>query len=62
MDFEIRRVQPGDEHLALKVVYNLKPEDERDGHKPSIHHLSSFFTHDANYLIIALVDSGPVGF
>ena len=62
MEVEIRRLQPGDEQVALQVVRNLMPEDERDGREPSIHHLSRFLAQETNYLIIASVGSAPVGF
>ena len=62
MKFEIRRLQPGDERLALQAVRELMPEDERDGREPSIQHLDRFLRQDRNYLILALADSVPVGF
>jgi hypothetical protein len=62
MACEIRRVQPGHEQLALQVVRDLMPEDERDGQEPSIRHLRHFLAQDANYLIVASAGSAPVGF
>lgn len=62
MDFEIRRLQQGDEPVALQVVRDLMPEDERNGREPGIPHLQRFLAQDANYLIIASADSRPVGF
>lgn len=62
MDFEIRRLQQGDEQLVLQAVLDLKPEDERGGRQPSIQHLRRFLAQDTNYLIIASKDSVPIGF
>ena len=62
MNFEIRRLQPGDEGLALQVVLDVKPEEEQNGRQPSIQHLRRFLTMDTNILIIALAGGEPVGF
>lgn len=62
MAYGIRRFQPGDEQLALQVVRDLMPEDERDGREPTIRHLRHFLAQDANYLIVASAGSAPVGF
>jgi ribosomal protein S18 acetylase RimI-like enzyme len=62
MAYEIRRFQPGDEQLALQVVRDLMPADERDGREPTIPHLRHFLAQDANYLIVASAGSAPVGF
>jgi hypothetical protein len=36
MTNNIRRLQPGDELLALQVVRDLMPEEEREGREPTI--------------------------
>lgn len=59
---EIRRLQPGDEQIALQVVRHLMPVDERNGREPSIHHLKRMLRQDTNYLLIAAMDSTPVAF
>ena len=62
MDFEVRRLQPGDELLALQVVRDLMPEEERDGREPGLEHRQRFLAQDTNYLIVATAGSRPVGF
>ena len=62
MEYEIRRLQPGDEHAALQVVRGLMPEDERQGSEPGIQHLQRFLAQDTNYLIVATFGTLPVGF
>jgi hypothetical protein len=36
MEYEVRRLGPGDEQLALQVVCDLMPEDERDGRESDV--------------------------
>jgi aminoglycoside 6'-N-acetyltransferase I len=62
MAFEVRRLQAGNEHLALQVVRELMPEDERDGREPSLEHLQRFLSQDTNYQIVARDGNRPVGF
>ncbi len=62
MGFEVRRLQPGDEELALQVVRDLMPEEERDGREPGLEHRQRLLAQDTNYLIVALDGSRPVGF
>lgn len=62
MSVEVRRLQPGDEQLALQVVRDLMPADERDGREPGIPHLRHLLAQDTNYLIVAAVSGKPVGF
>lgn len=62
MDITIRRLQPGDEQLALQVVSDLVPIDERDGRGPSTGHLQLLLGQDTNYLIVAISGNAPVGF
>ena len=57
-----RRLQKGDEVLALQVVRDLMPEDERDGREPSLEHLQQFLSQDTNYQIVVMDGSQPVGF
>lgn len=51
MNVEIRRLQPGDAQLALRVVRDLIPVDERDGGEPTIGHLQRLLAHDTSYII-----------
>lgn len=46
MNLEIRRLQPSDELLALQIVRDLMPIDEREGREPSIDHLRRLRRHD----------------
>ena len=62
MDMTVRRLGPGDEALALRIVQALKPGDERDGREPSLGHLARFLGMDTNYLLAAVADGAPVGF
>jgi ribosomal protein S18 acetylase RimI-like enzyme len=62
MEYEVRRLHPGDEQLSLQVVCDLMPEDKRDGREPSMQPLHRFLAQDKNYLIIALRDAAPIGF
>lgn len=62
MDYEVRRLGPGDEQLALQVVRDLVPAEERQGRQPSVKHLSHFLAQDTNYLIVAVAGNTPVGF
>jgi GNAT superfamily N-acetyltransferase len=62
MNFEVHRLLPGDEQVALQVVRDLMPEDERDGREPSLPQLNRFLAQDTNYLIIASKGDVPVGF
>ena len=62
MNTEIQRLQPGDEQLALQVVRNLMPADERDGREPTLPYLHRFLSHDTNYLIITLNGRLPIAF
>ena len=62
MQIEIRRLQPGDEQLALQVVRDVMPEDERDGREPTIDHLKRMLEQDTNYLIAAIADDAPISF
>ena len=62
MEFEIRRMQAGDEPLVLQTVQSLVAEDERDGREPGIAHLQRFLSLDSNYMILALANGVPVGF
>jgi len=62
MNIKIRRLQSGDEQLALQVVRHLMPVDERDGREPSINHLQRMLGQDTNYLLIAAAGNNPVAF
>jgi ribosomal protein S18 acetylase RimI-like enzyme len=62
MTIEIRRLQPGDEQLALQVVRDLVPVEERDGREPSVSHLRRLLGQDTNDLIVATAGGTPVGF
>ena len=66
MNVEVRRLQPGDEQVALEVVRAVMPVDERDGREPTIGHLQRMLGQDSNYVIAAITNSGtegaPVGF
>jgi aminoglycoside 3-N-acetyltransferase I len=62
MDIEVRRLGPGDEALALQVVRDLKPSEERDGREPSLGHLARFLGAETNYLLAAVAGGAPVGF
>ena len=62
MDVQIRRLQPGDEQLALQVVLDVKPEEERNGREPTIGHLHRMLSQDSNYVIAAIIDGAPVGY
>jgi ribosomal protein S18 acetylase RimI-like enzyme len=62
MVYEIHRLHRGDEQLALQVVRDLMPEEERDSREPSLRHLRQFLAQDSNYLIVATVGKLPVGF
>jgi ribosomal protein S18 acetylase RimI-like enzyme len=62
MVYEIQRLHQGDEHLALQVVRDLMPEEERDSREPSLRHLQQFLAQDSNYLIVATAGELPVGF
>lgn len=62
MEYEIRRFQRGDEQLALQVVRDLMPEEEREGREPSRQHLQHFLAQNTNYLIVATEGKVPVGF
>jgi ribosomal protein S18 acetylase RimI-like enzyme len=62
MDIEVRRLQPGDEQLALRVVRELKPVEEREGREPGLAHLERLLGADTNYLLAALAGGAPVGF
>jgi ribosomal protein S18 acetylase RimI-like enzyme len=59
---EIKRLQTGDEQLAIDTVVNLKPENERAGQIPSMHHMHDFFARAENCLIVALDGNSPAGF
>ena len=54
MTVKVRRLQPGDEELALQVVRKLMPEDERDGREPTMPHLVHFLEDETNFLIVAV--------
>lgn len=62
MTFEICRLQTGDEQLALQVVRDLVPFDERDGSEPTLPHLTRLLANPTNYLIVAIADRSPVAF
>ena len=62
MEYQVRRLQPGEEQFALQVVRELLPEDERDGREPTIQHLHHFLAQDTNYLIVASAGGVPIGF
>jgi ribosomal protein S18 acetylase RimI-like enzyme len=62
MEYQIRRLQPGDEQFALQVVRDLMPEAERDGREPSLAHLQGCLAQDSNYLIAASAGGLPAGF
>jgi ribosomal protein S18 acetylase RimI-like enzyme len=62
MNYTVKRLQPGDEPLALQTVRDLLPEDERDGREPTLLHLHHFLTQNTNYLIVATLGPLPVGF
>lgn len=67
MSIKIRRLQPGNEALALRVVRDLIASEEREGAEPTIGHLQQMLAQDTNYLIVATreespADSTPLGF
>jgi ribosomal protein S18 acetylase RimI-like enzyme len=62
MEYEVRRLQPGDEQLAMHVACDLMPEDERNEGEQSMQHLQRFLVQDTNYPIVALWSDAPVGF
>ncbi len=62
MKVDIRRLQPGDEELALQVVRDLMPADERDGREPTLPHLQRLLANPTNYLIVAIAGGRPVAF
>ena len=62
MNIEIRRLQPGDEKLALQIVRTVIPEDEQGEREPSIDHLKRILGQDTNYLIAAIAGNAPIGF
>lgn len=62
MNLEVRRLQPGDEQLALQIVRDLMPEDERDGREPTLDHLEQFLAQETNYQLVAMDGNKPVGF
>ncbi|MEZ4869779.1 MAG: GNAT family N-acetyltransferase [Caldilineaceae bacterium] len=62
MNVEIRRLQLGDEPLALRVVRELIPADERDGGEPTIGHLQRLLGQGSYYLIVALAEDALAGF
>jgi ribosomal protein S18 acetylase RimI-like enzyme len=62
MDIEIRRLQHGDEEIALQVVRDLMPEGERDGREPGLLHLQRFLDLATNYLIVGLASGKPIAF
>lgn len=61
-NLEIRRLEAGEEQLAQDAVLRLVPEDERNGHTPSLVHLRRLLAASSNYLILALLDGTPIGF
>jgi len=62
MNLEVRRLQPGDEQLALQIVRDLMPENERDGREPGLNHLRHLLAQYSNYLVVAVDGNKPVGF
>lgn len=67
MSIKIRRLQPGDEALALRIVRDLISIEEREGAEPTLGHLKRMLAQNTNYLIVAAVEeplagSIPVGF
>ncbi len=62
MNIEVRRLQPGDEPLALQIVRDLIPESERDGREPGLDHLQRLLAQDSVYQIAAMDGNIPVGF
>ncbi|MCB0184810.1 MAG: GNAT family N-acetyltransferase [Caldilineaceae bacterium] len=61
MTIDIRRRQSGDEQLALRVVRDLIPAEERDGGEPTITLLQRMLGQESDYLIVALAEGAPVG-
>lgn len=62
MNVEVRRLQPGDEQLALQIVRDLIPESERDGREPTLAHLQHLLAQNTNYQLVAMDGNMPVGF
>ncbi len=62
MQVDVRRLQPGDEQVALQIVRQLMPAAERDGREPSIEHLRDLLARETNILIMAATAGMPVGF
>jgi aminoglycoside 3-N-acetyltransferase I len=59
---DIRRLKTGDERLAIAAALELKSEEEREGHRPSVEHMRDFLADVDNYLIVAAEGQNPVGF
>ena len=58
----IRRLQSGDEDLAIRTVEYQKPVGERNGNLASRSHMGSLLAASGNYFIGAYDKKRPVGF
>lgn len=57
-----RRLQPGDETLAMEAVTRLTSVQERGGHTPTAPHLSRLLRNPDAYLFVHVEGDCPVGY
>jgi ribosomal protein S18 acetylase RimI-like enzyme len=62
MPIEIKRLNSGDELLAIRTIEKATPVEERSDQLPTLQHIQNFLAQDTNYLIIATDGDLPVAF
>ena len=59
---DIRRLESGDEELAIRTVEALKPSEEREANLASKSHMHSLLAASENFFIGTYKDGSPLGF
>lgn len=60
--FDIRRLAPGDEELAIRTIEAVKPAQERGPQPASPTHLARLLADEANVILVAMVGEAPAGY
>jgi ribosomal protein S18 acetylase RimI-like enzyme len=58
----VRRLLPGDEHLACSAVNVLRLEAEGESHRVDVEYMGRFLNGQDNYLIVAYQGETPLGY
>ncbi len=62
MNFEVKRLSPNDDQLAIEAIIKLKINVEGKSRYPSSIHILELLHNPCNYLILGLINDEPVGF